>query len=71
MSYFFEQESVAFKACVESLKKENKKVAVIGHVRPDGDCIGSTVAMVRILRNQGIDAVGVNNDEAPAILNFF
>ena len=70
MSYFFEQESVAFKACVESLKKENKKVAVIGHVRPDGDCIGSTVAMVRILRNQGIDAVGVNNDEAPANLKF-
>ena len=70
MSYFFEQESLAFKACVESLKKENKKVAVIGHVRPDGDCIGSTVAMVRILRNQGIDAVGVNNDEAPANLKF-
>ena len=70
MSYFFEQESVVFKACVESLKKENKKVAVIGHVRPDGDCIGSTVAMVRILRNQGIDAVGVNNDKAPANLKF-
>ena len=45
MSYFYEQESAAFKACVESLKKENKKVAVIGHVRPDGDCIGSTVAV--------------------------
>ena len=70
MSYFFEQESLAFKACVEYLKKENKKVVVIGHVRPDGDCIGSTVAMVRILRNQGIDAVGVNNDEAPANLKF-
>ena len=36
MSYFYEQESAAFKACVESLKKQNKKVAVIGHVRPDG-----------------------------------
>ena len=70
MSYFYEQESAAFKACVESLKKENKKVAVIGHVRPDGDCIGSTVAMVRILRNQGIDAVGLNNDEAPDNLKF-
>ena len=70
MSYFFEQESITFKGCVESLKKENKKVAVIGHVRPDGDCIGSTVAMVRILRNQGIDAVGVNNDETPENLKF-
>ncbi|MDA0848669.1 MAG: DHH family phosphoesterase, partial [Verrucomicrobia bacterium] len=61
MSFFYEQESADFGACVESLKKENKKVAVIGHVRPDGDCIGSTVAMVRILRNQGIDALGVNH----------
>ena len=70
MSNFYKQESIAFKGCVESLEKENKKVAVIGHVRPDGDCIGSTIAMVRILRNQGIDAVGINNDEAPENLKF-
>ena len=70
MSNFFEKESAALKACVESLKTKNEKVVVIGHVRPDGDCIGSTVAMVRILRSQGIDAVGVNNDEVPANLKF-
>ena len=43
---------------------------MIGHVRPDGDCIGSTVALVRVLRDQGIDAVGVNNDPIPENLDF-
>lgn len=70
MSYFFEKESLAFREAVENLKAEQTKVAVVGHVRPDGDCIGSTVALVRVLRDQGIDAVGLNNDPIPENLNF-
>ncbi|MCC5806203.1 MAG: bifunctional oligoribonuclease/PAP phosphatase NrnA [Opitutales bacterium] len=42
-----------------------KKVAVYGHVRPDGDCIGSQVAVVRVLRSLGAEAAAVNNHEVP------
>jgi len=34
-----------------------KQVVVIGHQRPDADCIGSQVALCRLLRSQEIDAV--------------
>ena len=44
---------------------------VIGHRRPDGDCIGSQVAMTRILISLGIDAIAVNNDPIPRTLQKF
>ena len=44
---------------------------VVGHRRPDGDCIGSQVAMTRILRSLGIDATAVNNDPVPRTLQKF
>ncbi|HAQ58124.1 MAG TPA: DHH family phosphoesterase, partial [Opitutae bacterium] len=66
---FFPNESPLFAASVEQLK--GKKVAVCGHLRPDGDCIGSIVAVVRVLISQGIDAVGLNRDEVPATLKAF
>lgn len=54
---------------VEELK--NKKVAVIGHMRPDGDCIGSQVALVRGLKTLGIDAVALNKSPVPIFLQGF
>lgn len=48
----------------------DRRVAVVGHVRPDGDCIGSQVATCRVLRSQGIDAVCVNADAVPRRLTF-
>lgn len=66
---FFPEHSGAFAEAVARL--EGSKAAVLGHVRPDGDCIGSTVAMVRALRARGIDAVGVNRDAVPANLREF
>jgi phosphoesterase RecJ-like protein len=42
-----------------------RKVAVIGHVRPDGDCIGSQVALTRVLIALGADAVAVNEHTVP------
>jgi phosphoesterase RecJ-like protein len=66
---FFPNESPLFAASVEQLK--GKKVAVCGHLRPDGDCIGSIVAVVRVSISQGIDAVGLNRDEVPATLKAF
>ena len=44
---------------------QGRKVAVLGHMRPDGDCIGSQTALCRILLAEGIDAVCVNRDRVP------
>lgn len=50
---------------------QDSPVLVLGHRRPDGDCIGSQVAMTRILINLGINAVAVNNDPVPRTLQKF
>jgi len=44
---------------------QGRKIAVCGHLRPDGDCIGSQVAMTRFLRDQDIEAVSVLCDSVP------
>ena len=46
-------------------------VAILGHVRPDGDCIGSQVALARVLRSLGVDAVCFNQDPVPRTLTPF
>lgn len=50
---------------------KGKKIAVCGHLRPDGDCIGSQVAFTRFLRDHGVDAVAVLADEIPRNLTSF
>jgi phosphoesterase RecJ-like protein len=47
-----------------------KKVAVIGHARPDGDCIGSQVALARQLKALGHETLCVNPDPIPRRLQF-
>lgn len=47
-----------------------RKVAVIGHARPDGDCIGAQVAMARVLAARGHDVICVNPDPVPRRLQF-
>ena len=42
-----------------------RKVAVLGHMRPDGDCIGSQTALCRILRALGADARCANRHRPP------
>ncbi|MBO5769805.1 MAG: bifunctional oligoribonuclease/PAP phosphatase NrnA [Spirochaetales bacterium] len=48
------------------IKKElpnYKKVVVIGHIQPDGDCVGSSLGMAYILRdNFGIEPIVVNQE---------
>jgi len=66
---FFPQESELFAQSVDQLK--GRKVAVCGHVRPDGDCIGSTIATVRMLNQLGIQTTGLNQDTVPANLKSF
>lgn len=41
------------------------QVFVVSHLRPDGDCIGSQVAMVRLLRQLGFSATALNADPVP------
>lgn len=49
---------------------ENKRVVVVSHARPDGDCIGSQVALTRVLRALGIDAICANPDPTPRRILF-
>jgi len=45
-------------------------VAVCGHARPDGDCIGSQVALARVLAARGQNVICVNPDPVPRRLQF-
>lgn len=47
-----------------------RKVAVIGHARPDGDCIGAQIALARVLAALGHDVICVNPDPVPRRLAF-
>jgi len=66
---YFPEHSAAFKKLVEGLR--GRSVAVLGHMRPDGDCIGSQVGLTRMLRDLGVEAVAVNHDLVPRILKDF
>ena len=45
--------------------KGEKKVALFCHVRPDGDCIGSALALANAIKTLGIEAVVVCDDPIP------
>ena len=49
---------------------EGQRIVIIGHQRPDGDCIGSQVALCRVLITLGIDAVCMNADPVPRRIKF-
>lgn len=68
MSAHFPKLSAGLPALFERL--QGRKIVVIGHARPDGDCIGSQVALCRVLRAKGIDALCVNPDPVPRRLQF-
>jgi phosphoesterase RecJ-like protein len=46
------------------------KIAIVGHERPDGDCVGSTVALGEILRKLGKDATVYISDPIPERFRF-
>lgn len=68
---FFPGFKNTFEELLESLR--GKKVAVIGHMRPDGDCIGSMVGLTRALNasSYAIDAIAMNRDPTPENLKGF
>ncbi len=64
MNKFFPEHAARFDEVARALK--GRKVAVLGHLRPDGDCIGSQVALTRVLnRHFGADAVAYNGHPVP------
>ena len=44
--------------------------AVVAHIHPDGDAIGSTLALGNALKNMGKHVVMMNEDGVPASLAF-
>ncbi|MCF3649458.1 DHH family phosphoesterase [Synoicihabitans lomoniglobus] len=58
----------SFRALLDEI--QGRCVAVVGHARPDGDCIGSQVALARVLRALGHQAICVNQDAVPRRLEF-
>jgi phosphoesterase RecJ-like protein len=68
MDKYYPQHSAEFARLLDSLA--GRKIAVLGHARPDGDCIGSQVALARVLMARGFDVVCVNADPVPRRLQF-
>jgi phosphoesterase RecJ-like protein len=65
---FYPELSAAFAKLLASLA--GRRLAVVGHARPDGDCIGSQVALARVLAACGLDVICVNGDPVPRRLTF-
>jgi phosphoesterase RecJ-like protein len=68
VSDFYPQHAAAFAAILGRVA--GQRVAVLGHARPDGDCIGSQVALARALAARGVDVVCLNGDPVPRRLQY-
>ena len=56
-------------AILEALK-EARTVCVVGHIRPDGDCIGSQLGLALALEAAGKEVTIWNQDSVPPKLRF-
>ena len=68
MAEFYPKLSAAFGRLLADVA--GRTVAVIGHSRPDGDCIGSQVALARVLAASGSRTASVNSDPVPRRLAY-
>jgi phosphoesterase RecJ-like protein len=50
--------------------RESKTFCIVGHIRPDGDCIGSQLGLALALRNEGKKTVCWNEDSVPQKYKF-
>lgn len=50
--------------------RQSQTICVVGHVRPDGDCIGSQLGLTLALRAEGKQAVCWNEDPLPQKYRF-
>ncbi|MDR1010843.1 MAG: DHH family phosphoesterase [Opitutaceae bacterium] len=65
---YFPELTPRFRALLADIA--GKPIAVIGHARPDGDCIGSQVALARVLRTLGHATTCINGDPVPRRLQY-
>lgn len=68
MEKFYPELAARFSQLLEGVR--GRPVAVVGHARPDGDCIGAQVAVARVLRALKIEVICVNADIVPRRLQF-
>jgi phosphoesterase RecJ-like protein len=54
---------------IESIR-QSRTICVAGHVRPDGDCVGSQLGLTLALRNEGKKVVCWNEDPIPQKYDF-
>ena len=50
--------------------RESKTICIVGHVRPDGDCIGSQLGLSLALIAEGKEVTCWNQDPVPSKLRF-
>jgi phosphoesterase RecJ-like protein len=50
--------------------RASETICVVGHIRPDGDCIGSQLGLAMALENQGKKVTCWNQDAMPRKLAF-
>lgn len=50
--------------------RDSKTICIVGHVRPDGDCIGSQLGLALALKNEGKEVTCWNEHPVPAKLGF-
>lgn len=55
---------------LRQLIRESEKVVLTGHVRPDGDAVGSTLGLWHLLKTFGKDATVILPDKPPVNLSF-
>ena len=65
---FFPHHSPLFRSLLDAIA--GRPVAIVGHTRPDGDCIGAQVALARVLRALGHQVICVNADPVPRRLHY-
>jgi phosphoesterase RecJ-like protein len=54
---------------IEALR-ESHTICVVGHIRPDGDCVGSQLGLTLALRNEGKKVACWNEDRIPEKYEF-
>jgi phosphoesterase RecJ-like protein len=57
-------------AQVIGIIQEHQTFVVLEHEKPDGDCVGSGLAMVQALQSLGKQAILVSHDPHPAVYDF-
>lgn len=66
--WLFKKKSM-FKEFISNIEKYNH-IGIVSHVRPDGDCIGSQVALAIWLTKNGFSVTAFNDDDVPANLRW-